>query len=35
MATCRHLSGDTWHDNCSGTVTGATTGPPVNGGQRR
>ncbi|GKA85630.1 reverse transcriptase domain-containing protein [Tanacetum coccineum] len=24
MATCHHLSGDTWHDNCSDSVTRAT-----------
>ncbi|GKB19496.1 hypothetical protein Tco_0853419, partial [Tanacetum coccineum] len=35
MATCDHLSDATWHDNCSGTVTEATVGPSVNGGQRR
>ncbi|GKE31301.1 hypothetical protein Tco_1450623, partial [Tanacetum coccineum] len=30
-----HLSGATWHDNCSGTVTGATTELSINDGQRR
>ncbi|GKD35023.1 hypothetical protein Tco_1250532 [Tanacetum coccineum] len=24
MAKCHHLSGDTWHDNSFGTVSGAT-----------
>ncbi|GJU13483.1 hypothetical protein Tco_1135879 [Tanacetum coccineum] len=32
---CHHLSGATWPVHCSGTVTGATARPPVNGGQRR
>ncbi|GKB45258.1 hypothetical protein Tco_0896011 [Tanacetum coccineum] len=29
---CHHLSGATWHNHCSGTVTEATTRPPVNDG---
>ncbi|GJY76072.1 hypothetical protein Tco_0481188 [Tanacetum coccineum] len=39
MAMCHHLSGATWHDNCSGTVTGATSQRrstmAVNDGERR
>ncbi|GKE48769.1 hypothetical protein Tco_1480027, partial [Tanacetum coccineum] len=33
MATCHLVIGATWHDYYSGTVTGATVGPPVNGGK--
>ncbi|GJS19926.1 hypothetical protein Tco_0448558 [Tanacetum coccineum] len=32
---CHYLSGATYPVNSSCAVTGATTGPPVNGGQRR
>ncbi|GJY92704.1 putative mitochondrial protein [Tanacetum coccineum] len=35
MATCHPVIGATWPVNSPGAVTGATTGPPVNGGQRR
>ncbi|GJW86148.1 hypothetical protein Tco_0161488 [Tanacetum coccineum] len=35
MATCHHLSGAKWHDDCSGTITVATAGPLINSGQRR
>ncbi|GKB59630.1 hypothetical protein Tco_0915816 [Tanacetum coccineum] len=35
MGTCPPVIGATWPVNRPGAVTGATTGPPVNGGQRR
>ncbi|GJW96105.1 hypothetical protein Tco_0177913 [Tanacetum coccineum] len=35
VPTCHHVIGATWSVIKADIVTGATTGPPVNGGQRR